>query len=112
MHVFGQRWVGHSAAIRNDGIGRLGKKEGRCSFVLPHLTDVLNVVAADAPDAANRKYFVDSCNRDRGLWRGQNDVAAVGHDELAVRYHYGWRMARSRNKTAREKMAVRISCDA
>ena len=49
MHIFGQRRIRHSAAVRNDGVGRLGKKERRLADVLPHLLDVLDVIAADAP---------------------------------------------------------------
>ena len=92
VHILGQRRIGHGAAVRHDGIGGLGKKERRGALVLPHLADVLDVIAADAPDAANRKYLVGPGNRDGGLWRGRNDVAAVSHDELAVRYRVvgGW----------------------
>jgi hypothetical protein len=57
MHVLGQGRVGYYAAIRHDRVGRLGEKERWRALVLPHLADVLDVIAADAPDAAHRKFF-------------------------------------------------------
>src|SRR4029079_2538173 len=56
------------------------RKEKRvCALVLAHLADVLDIVTTDAPDATNRKDLVGPRDRDRGLGRGRNDVAAIGH---------------------------------
>ena len=53
VHVLGQRRIGHRSAVRHDRVGGLGEEERRRPLVLPHLADVLDIVAADAPDAAN-----------------------------------------------------------
>ncbi len=63
MHVLGQRRVGHRAAVRHDGVGGLGEEERRRALVLAHLADVLDVIAADAPDAAHRENLGRSLRR-------------------------------------------------
>src|SRR5579872_1680712 len=75
MHVLGQRRVGHRSAIRHDGIGRLGEEERRLAHVLSHLLDVFDIVAADAPQAADRKKLIGAGNGENGLRRRGNDVA-------------------------------------
>ena len=75
MHVLGERRIGYRAAVRDDRVGRLGEEERRLAHVLAHLLDVLDVIAADAPQAADRKEFVGAGNRDGGLRRRRNDVA-------------------------------------
>src|SRR6516225_11832404 len=58
VHVLGQRRIRHGTAVRHDRVGGLGEIERRQPFVLPHLADVLYVVAADAPDAAHGEFLV------------------------------------------------------
>ena len=55
MQVVGERRVGDRAAVMHDRVGGLGKEERRLALVLAHLLDVLEIVAADAPDAAHRE---------------------------------------------------------
>ena len=57
MQILGQRRVGDGGAIRLDHVGVLGEEERRRPLVIAHLADVLEIVAADAPDAADRKGF-------------------------------------------------------
>ena len=75
MHVLGQRRIGHRAAVRHDRVGRLGEEERRLAHVLPHLLDVLDIIAADAPQAADRKQLIGAGNGENGLRRRGNDVA-------------------------------------
>src|SRR5580704_14140883 len=75
MHVLGQRRVGHRAAVGHDRVGGLGEEEWRLAHVLAHLLDVLDVIAADAPQAANRKILIGAGNRNRSLRRLRNDIA-------------------------------------
>src|SRR5580692_9595867 len=82
MHVLGQRRVGHRAAVGHDRVRGLGEEERRLAHVLAHLLDVLDVIAADAPQAANRKILIGAGNRNRSLWRLRNDIAlCVGAHE-------------------------------
>ncbi len=60
---------GTVAAVRHDRVGGLGEEERRLALVLPHLLDVLEIVAADAPDAAHRKQLVAAGDREGGLRR-------------------------------------------
>jgi len=46
-----------SCAIRHQHVAVLGKEERRRPLVISHLADVLEVIAPDAPDAANRIGF-------------------------------------------------------
>ena len=55
MQILGQRRIGNGGAIRLEHVGVLGEEERRRALVIAHLADVLEIVAADAPDAANRK---------------------------------------------------------
>jgi hypothetical protein len=57
MHVLGQRRIGDGRAILLQHVGMLGEEERRIALVIAHLADVLEIVAADAPDAAHRKGF-------------------------------------------------------
>ena len=41
-------------------VGVLGEEERRRALVIAHLADVLEIIAADAPDAANGKRLSDS----------------------------------------------------
>ena len=82
VHVLGQRRIGHRAAVRHDGVGGLGEEERRLAHVLAHLLDVLDIIAADAPQAADRKIFVGAGDRNRGLRRLRDDIAfGVGAHE-------------------------------
>ena len=74
MHVLGERGVGHRTAVRHDGVGGLGEIERRQPLVLAHFADVLDIIAPDAPDAADRKHFVRAGDRDTRLRRRRNDV--------------------------------------
>ena len=71
MHVLGQRRVGDGGAVGLDHVGMLGEEERRRALVIAHLADVLEIVAPDAPDAANRKRFRFAGDRDRGLRSGR-----------------------------------------
>jgi len=66
MQVLGQRRVWNGRAIGHNGIGGLGKIEWRSALVLAHFTDVLDVVAADAPNAAHGIELVASGDHDYG----------------------------------------------
>src|SRR5512132_547287 len=64
MHILGQRRIRYRAAVGHNGVRRLGEEERGRALVLPHLANVLNVITADAPDAADGEHLVDACNRD------------------------------------------------
>jgi len=55
LHVLGQRRLRHGAAVGHDGVGGFAKEERRLAHVLAHLLDMLDVIAADAPQPADRK---------------------------------------------------------
>ncbi len=57
MKILGQRGIGDGGAVRLDHVGVLGEEKRRCPLVISHLSDVLEIIAPDAPDAANRKRF-------------------------------------------------------
>src|SRR5262249_8334064 len=101
-----QRRMRHGAAIWHNGVRRLGEKERGRALVLPHLADVLKVVAAGAPDAADRKHLIGACDRDCSLRRWRNDIAAVGHDRLNIA------LAGCATMRVQEKVGVRIRCRA
>ena len=65
-------------------VGGLGEEERRLALVLAHLLDVLEVVAADAPDAADRKQLGGAGDGEGGLRRGRNDVLGVGAHAVAL----------------------------
>ena len=73
VQVLGQRRVGDGGAVRLQHVGVLGEEERRRALVIAHLADVLEIVAPDAPDAADRKRSGFAGDRDRGLRRGGND---------------------------------------
>src|SRR5580658_4706503 len=82
MHVLGQRRVGYGAAVGDDRVGGLGEEERRLTHVLAHLLDVLDVIAADAPQAADRKILIGAGDRNGGLRRLRNDITlCVGAHE-------------------------------
>ena len=54
MQILGQRRVGDRGPIRHQHVGVLGEEERRRALVIAHLADVLEIVAPDAPDAADR----------------------------------------------------------
>ena len=67
----------------DDGVRGFGEEERRRAFVLAHFADVLDVVAADAPDAAHREHLARARDLDIGLRRLRNDVLlVVAHDHL------------------------------
>jgi hypothetical protein len=49
----------------------LAKKNGGSRSSWAHLLDVLEIVAADAPDAADRKEVCGACDREGGLGGGR-----------------------------------------
>src|SRR5674476_470701 len=103
VHVLGQRRIGHGAAVGHDGVGRLGEIERRQPLVLAHLADVLDIVAADAPDAANREFLGGTGDGD-GCLRGRRNDVVVGHDEWAVGYGFAGELTRA--ETPGVSMAV------
>src|SRR5262245_70497 len=110
VHILGQRRIRYGAAVWHNGVRRLREEERGRALVLPHFANVLDVIAADAPDAADGEHLVGACNRDCSLRPGRNDVAAVGHDRLdiaLVRQCSGCATMR-----VQEKMGVRIRCRA
>src|SRR6185503_12633226 len=86
VHVLGQRRIGRRAAVGDQRVGGLSEEERRLALVLAHLLDVLQIVAADAPDATNRKQICRARDREGGLGRGRNDITlAVAHAGF-----FGW----------------------
>jgi hypothetical protein len=79
MHVLGERRVGHRPAIRHDGIGGLCEEERRLAHILPHLANMLLIVAADAPDPPHGESSFGTGHRDCGSRRGRDDVGLVAH---------------------------------
>ena len=63
MQILGQRRVGDGGAVLHQHVGVLGKEERRRALVIAHLADVLEIVAPDAPDAADR---IGACLADDG----------------------------------------------
>ena len=64
-----------------DHVGVLGEEERRRALVISHLPDVLEIVASDAPDAADRKLLRAAGHSDSRLGRRRNDVFIVcAHD--------------------------------
>ena len=56
LEIGRERRIWHARAIRHHGIARLLEEERRITLVgLLHLADVVEIVAADAIDAADRK---------------------------------------------------------
>lgn len=56
LKIGGERRIGHLRAIGHHGIARLLEEERRIAFVgFLHLANVVDIVAADAIDPANRK---------------------------------------------------------
>jgi hypothetical protein len=81
MQILGQRRVGDGGAVRHQHVGVLGEEERRRALVIAHLADVLEIVAPDAPDAANRKGFRFADDGKRRLRRGGNDVGCGVHEK-------------------------------
>ncbi len=54
MQILGQRRVGNRGPIRHQHVGVLAEEERRRPLVIAHLADVLEIVASDAPDTADR----------------------------------------------------------
>ena len=71
MQILGQRRVGDGGAVGLDHVGVLGEEERRRALVISHLADVLEIIAPDAPDAANRKGFGFAGDGDRRLAEGR-----------------------------------------
>jgi hypothetical protein len=92
MQVLGQRRVGDGGAICHQHVGVLAEEERRRPLVISHLADVLEIIAADAPDAADRIAAGFADNRKRRLRRGGKDVRAGVHE--------GSRRVRCGNATA------------
>src|SRR4030081_850112 len=64
--------------------GCVGKKKGGARSAISHLSDVFEIVASDAPDAANRKGLCVARDRNRRLWRGRNDKGCGAHGKLSM----------------------------
>src|SRR6185437_5913874 len=84
MHVLGQGWIGNGGAVRLEHVGMLGKEERRIPFVVSHLANVLEIVAADAPDAAHGKGFGVPGYRERSLRRSGNDEGSRVHEKVSA----------------------------
>ena len=63
MQILGQRRVGDRGPIGHQHVGMLGEEERRRALVIAHLADVFEIVAPDAPDAADR---IGACLADDG----------------------------------------------
>ncbi len=79
LEILRQRRVGDRCAFADDHVRMLGEEERRLTLVVAQFADVLEVVAAHAPDAAHWKRF--SLSRDgKGRLRGcGNDEGAGAH---------------------------------
>src|SRR5712671_1387537 len=84
VQIPGQRRVGDRGAIRDQHVGMLGKEERGRPLVIAHLSDVLEIVASDAPDAANRKGFSVVGYWYRRLGQGGNDKGCGAHEGISA----------------------------
>ena len=79
LEVGCERRIGNARAVEHDRIARLLKEERRVALVgFLHFPDVIEIVAADAIDAANRKEAA-ACDRGfgrRDCWKQSVDVHA------------------------------------
>src|SRR6202047_1216747 len=73
-----------ATAIRSEHVVMLCEEEWRRPLVIAHLPYVLEIIAPDAPDAANRKGFGLAGDRDRGLRGGRNDEGCRAHEKVSV----------------------------
>src|SRR6185437_2183348 len=92
MHVLGQRRIGDGGAVGLEHVGMLGKEKRRVPLVIAHLANMLEIVTADAPDAAYGKGFRLSDNRKGRLVRRGNDKGCGVHE----RSRRGYKGDRSR----------------
>ena len=69
MEILGQGRVGDGGAILNDHVGMLGEEKRQRPLVISHLADVFEIVASDAPDAADRIGLGVADNGQGGLGR-------------------------------------------
>ncbi len=79
VQVLGQRRVGDGGAFRLQHVGVLGEEERRRAFVISHLADVFEIIAPDAPDAADWKGFGVAGDGERSLRRGRNNEGSSVH---------------------------------
>ena len=94
VHVLGQRRIRHRVAVGHDRVGRLGEIERRQALVIAHFADVLDIVAADAPDAANREQLLRSGDRNGSL-RRRRVIRALRRNRVPPgRRRRGWTAAR------------------
>src|SRR5665811_2195150 len=49
--------IPYGGAVRHQHVGVLGEEERRCPLVIAHLADMLEIIAPDAPDTADRIGF-------------------------------------------------------
>src|SRR5262249_5439351 len=81
MQVFGEGRIGHGRPIPHHRISGFGEEKWRSALVLPHFTNVLDIVAAHAPDPPYGESAAGSCNRKCGTgWRGYDIVLVDRHE--------------------------------
>jgi len=83
MEILGQRRVGDGGAVRLDHVGMLGEEKRQRPLVISHLADVLEIIAPDAPDAADGIGFCLSHHGERRLGRYGNDEGSRGHQAIS-----------------------------
>ena len=93
MQILGQRRVGDGGAVGYQHVGVLGEEERRRALVIAHLADVLEIIAPDAPDAANRKGLGFAGDGKRGLRRSGNDKGCGVHEGVSAGLRTERRMA-------------------
>ncbi|MHC2882987.1 hypothetical protein ACVI53_005857 [Bradyrhizobium barranii subsp. barranii] len=84
MQILGQRRIGNGGAIGHQHVGVLGEEERRGALVVAHLADVLEIVAADAPDAAHGITAALPDDGKRSLGRKRDDVGGGVHGAVSL----------------------------
>src|SRR5690606_32877593 len=109
LQVVGSGRIRNAAAVGDDRVGGLLEEERRIALVaFLHLADVLEIVAADAIDATNRKRLVASDDPDdRAFGRGRRRRARSGTHSNSFCIH-AMKNARSTRATVR-RYRIRVA---